>query len=169
MPASRRCCDLIVAMMVDRLIAPRSKLGFVRAVDEETATIESGRGACAWAGSRSAKPTRRWIGCSNGRHGSRTAWRGGISKTACWCSTTSAPLTSRAAAVRWRAMATAGITASDRPQIVYGLLCTREGLPIAVEVFDGNTADPSTLECADREGEGSLRHQPSWCWSEIAA
>jgi transposase len=33
----------------------------------------------------------------------------------------------------------------DRPQIVYGLLCTREGLPIAVEVFDGNTADPSTL------------------------
>ncbi len=33
----------------------------------------------------------------------------------------------------------------DRPQIVYGLLCTRAGLPIAVEVFDGNTADPSTL------------------------
>ena len=33
----------------------------------------------------------------------------------------------------------------DRLQIVYGLLCTREGLPIAVEVFDGNTADPSTL------------------------
>src|SRR5262249_6539248 len=26
-----------------------------------------------------------------------------------------------------------------------GLLCTREGLPVAVEVFDGNTADPSTL------------------------
>jgi transposase len=33
----------------------------------------------------------------------------------------------------------------DRLQIVYGLLCTREGLPIAVEVFDGNTADPKTL------------------------
>jgi hypothetical protein len=33
----------------------------------------------------------------------------------------------------------------DRPQIVYGLLCTREGLPVAVEVFDGNTADPATL------------------------
>ena len=33
----------------------------------------------------------------------------------------------------------------DRPQIVYGLLCTREGLPVAVEVFDGNTADPTTL------------------------
>ena len=30
---ARRNCDLVVAMMVDRLIAPRSKLGFVRAVD----------------------------------------------------------------------------------------------------------------------------------------
>jgi hypothetical protein len=29
-------------MMVDRLIAPRSKLGFVRAVDEETATTSLG-------------------------------------------------------------------------------------------------------------------------------
>jgi hypothetical protein len=33
----------------------------------------------------------------------------------------------------------------DRPQIVYGLLCTREGLPVAVEVFEGNTGDPATL------------------------
>jgi hypothetical protein len=31
---ARRYYDLVVAMMVDRLIAPRSKLGFVRAVDE---------------------------------------------------------------------------------------------------------------------------------------
>jgi hypothetical protein len=33
----------------------------------------------------------------------------------------------------------------DRLQIVYGLLSTRDGLPVAVEVFDGNTADPATL------------------------
>jgi hypothetical protein len=31
------------------------------------------------------------------------------------------------------------------PQIVYGLLCNREGCPVAVEVFAGNTADPATL------------------------
>jgi transposase len=35
---------------------------------------------------------------------------------------------------------------SDRLQIVYGLLCTREGLPIAIEVFEGNAADPTTLK-----------------------
>lgn len=34
----------------------------------------------------------------------------------------------------------------ERPQIVYGLLCTREALPIAIEVFEGNTADPTTLK-----------------------
>jgi len=30
-------------------------------------------------------------------------------------------------------------------QIVFGLLCTAEGCPIAVEVFEGDTADPATL------------------------
>src|SRR5438874_7834421 len=40
--ASRRHCDLVVAMIVDRLIAPRSKLGFVRAVDQETAISSLG-------------------------------------------------------------------------------------------------------------------------------
>ena len=40
--ASRPHCDLVVAMIVDRLIAPRSKLGFVRSVDQETATSSLG-------------------------------------------------------------------------------------------------------------------------------
>jgi Transposase DDE domain len=33
----------------------------------------------------------------------------------------------------------------DRPQIVIGLMCAAEGCPVAVEVFEGNTADPMTL------------------------
>ena len=33
----------------------------------------------------------------------------------------------------------------DKRQIVFGLLCNREGCPVAVEVFEGNTADPSTV------------------------
>jgi len=31
------------------------------------------------------------------------------------------------------------------PQVNYGLLCDREGCPVAIEVFEGNTADPATL------------------------
>lgn len=30
-------------------------------------------------------------------------------------------------------------------QIVYGLLCNKQGCPVAIEVFEGNTADPKTL------------------------
>ena len=30
-------------------------------------------------------------------------------------------------------------------QIVYGLVCTRQGCPVAIEVFEGNMADPKTL------------------------
>ena len=33
----------------------------------------------------------------------------------------------------------------DKPQIVFGLLCSSDGCPVAVEVFAGNTADPKTL------------------------
>ena len=31
------------------------------------------------------------------------------------------------------------------PQINYGLLCDRDGCPVATEVFEGNTADPATV------------------------
>ncbi|MPZ54631.1 MAG: IS1634 family transposase, partial [Acidimicrobiia bacterium] len=34
---------------------------------------------------------------------------------------------------------------SDRPQVVIGLLCTTDGIPIAHHVFAGNTADVTTL------------------------
>jgi transposase len=30
---------------------------------------------------------------------------------------------------------------------VFGLLCSIEGCPVAVEVFEGNVGDPSTLAC----------------------
>jgi transposase len=34
---------------------------------------------------------------------------------------------------------------SDRPQITYGLLCDSEGRPVAVEVLPGNTSDPKAF------------------------
>ena len=41
-----------------------------------------------------------------------------------------------------------GYSRDDKPgklQIIYGLLCAADGCPVAVEVFDGNVGDPSTL------------------------
>ena len=34
----------------------------------------------------------------------------------------------------------------DRPQIVFSLMTNQDGCPVAVEVFEGNTADPNTLK-----------------------
>ena len=50
---------------------------------------------------------------------------------------------------------------SDRPQVVIGLLCTGDGVPIAHHVFAGNTADVSTLpgvldDLAQRFGVGRI-------------
>ena len=33
----------------------------------------------------------------------------------------------------------------DDPQVVFGLICNADGCPIAVEVFEGNRADPATV------------------------
>jgi transposase len=142
--ASRRQCDLVVAMIVDRLIAARSKLGFVRAVDEETAV--SSLGAVLHLGrvqEREAYEALDWlldrqVRIENGL--ARRHLQDGVlvlyDVSSSYFEGRCCPLAQHGHSRDHR---------GDRPQIVYGLLCSREGLPIAVEVFDGNTADPSTL------------------------
>jgi transposase len=143
-PASRRCCDLIVAMMVDRLVTPRSKLGFVRAVDEETAS--SSLGAILQLGrvkEREAYEALDWLLERQGRIENSLARRHLEDGVLVLYDVSSSYFEGRCCP-----LARYGHSRDhrkDRPQIVYGLLCTRQGLPIAVEVFDGNSADPSTL------------------------
>lgn len=142
--ASRRQCDLIVAMIVDRLIAARSKLGFVRAVDEESAA--SSVGAVLRLGRVKEHEVYealdwlvdRQVRIENGL--ARRHLQDGVlvlyDVSSSYFEGRCCPLAQYGHSRDHR---------GDRPQIVYGLLCSREGLPIAVEVFDGNTADPSTL------------------------
>jgi Transposase DDE domain len=142
--ASRRNCDLVVAMMVDRLIAPRSKLGFVRAVDEETAI--SSLGEILGLGKvkeREAYKALDWLLEQQARIENGLARRhleNGVlvlyDVSSSYFEGRHCPLAQYGHSRDHR---------GDRPQIVYGLLCTREGLPIAVEVFAGNAADPTTL------------------------
>src|ERR1700733_6041707 len=136
--ASRRHCDLVVAMIVDRLITPRSKLGFVRAVDQETATSSLGE-----VKEREAYEALDWLlerqqRIENGL--ARRHLQDGVlvlyDVSSSYFEGRCCPLAQHGYSRDHR---------GDRPQIVYGLLCTREGLPVAVEVFDGNTADPATL------------------------
>jgi len=142
--ASRRHCDLVVAMIVDRLIAPRSKLGFVRAVDEETAVTTLG--AVLRLGAvkeREAYEALDWLLAQQKRieNGlARRHLRDGVlvlyDVSSSYFEGRRCPLAQHGYSRDHR---------GDRPQIVYGLLCTRDGLPVAVEVFEGNIADPSTL------------------------
>ena len=143
-PASRRFCDLVVAMIVDRLIAPRSKLGFVRAVDEASAATSLG--ATLGLGTvREREPydaldwlLERQSRIENGL--ARRHLKDGVlvlyDVSSSYFEGRHCPLAQHGYSRDHR---------GDRLQIVYGLLCTRDGLPVAVEVFDGNTADPATL------------------------
>jgi transposase len=134
----------VVAMIVDRLIAPRSKLGFVRAVDQETAI--SSLGSALRLGKvkeREAYEALDWLVERQARIETGLARRHLQDGVLVLYDVSSSYFEGRCCP-----LARYGHSRDhrgDRPQIVYGLLCTREGLPIAVEVFDGNTADPKTL------------------------
>jgi transposase len=158
--ASRRSCALIVAMIVDRLIAPRSKLGFVRAVNEETAVSSLGP-VLGLGDVKEREPyealdwlIERQMRIENGL--ARRHLKDGVlvlyDVSSSYFEGRCCPLAQFGHSRDHR---------KDRPQIVYGLLCTRQGIPIAVDVFDGNTADPSTLssqveKLKDRFGIGRV-------------
>lgn len=154
--ASRRYCDLVVAMMIDRLIAPRSKLGFVRAVDEETAA--SSVGVMLGLGKvkeHEAYKALDWLVARQSRIETGLARRHLEDGLLVLYDVTSSYFEGRCCP-----LARYGHSRDhrgERPQIVYGLLCTREGLPVAVEVFDGNTADPSALSAEVAKIKGSPR------------
>lgn len=142
--ASRRHRDLVVGMIVDRLVAPRSKLGFVRAVNGESANSSLGEVlALGKVAEREAYDALDWLAGQQQRIENGLARRHLKDGTLVLYDVSSSYLEGRKCP-----LAQHGYSRDHRPdrlQIVYGLLCTREGLPVAVEVFDGNTADPATL------------------------
>jgi hypothetical protein len=55
-----------------------------------------------------------------------------------------------------------------RLQIVYGLLTSKQGIPVAIEVCNGNTGDPKTVAAqVDKLSTGSP--SPRWCSSGTGA
>ena len=142
--ASRRHRDLVVGMIVDRLVAPRSKLGFVRAINGESANTSLGEVlALGKVAEHEVYAALDWLGTQQERIENGLARRhlqGGMlvlyDVSSSYLEGRKCPLAQHGYSRDHR---------GDRPQIVYGLLCTRDGLPVAVEVFAGNAADPSTL------------------------
>lgn len=144
--ASRPCRerDLILALVVSRLISPRSKLSACAGLKGETAQstladeLKLGQvevhelyAAMDWLLSRQTRIENKLA---------KKHLKGGVLVL---FDVSSSYYTGRKSSlVRY------GYSRDhrrDRPQIVYGLLCDPEGRPIAVEVFPGNTADPVTF------------------------
>jgi Transposase DDE domain len=136
--------DLALAMIASRLIAPGSKLATLRALSPETANSSLGRvldlGAIE---EREIYAALDWLGGQQERIERALARRHLKDGTLVLYDVSSSYLEGRCCELARR-----GYSRDHRPdrlQIVYGLLCDRDGRPIAIAVFDGDTGDPSTV------------------------
>ena len=136
--------NLVVAMIAARLLDPRSKLATARGLNAETLahTLGAELGLQA-ATADDLYNAMDWLLERQGRIEQPRAARHLADGALVLCDVTSTYFEGRACP-----LAHLGHSRDDTRgtlPIVFGLLCDREGCPVAVEVFDGNTADPMTL------------------------
>ena len=143
-PVPSRHRDLVTAMAVAQVIAPDSKLAIARGLREETAATSLGEvlalGSC---------DEDDLYAAMDYLHARQDADPGRAGRTA--------PGRRHPGAVRRLLRRVRGPdlpAGRHRPpqgrgpgrlQIVYGLLTSPEGIPVAIEVFKGNTGDPATV------------------------
>jgi Transposase DDE domain len=141
---SDRRRQLALALIVARLIDPAAKLATARALDETTAI--NSLGVTLGLGAVSAKEvyaTLDWLGTAQGAIEETLARRHLRDGTLVLYDVSSAHVEGRCCELARFGHPRNG--RRDKMQIVFGLLCSPEGCPIAVEVFEGNTGDPATL------------------------
>jgi len=143
-PDGNRCRDLVLALLVGRILEPTSKLAAARALSPATAASSLGEvlglgavdddelyAALDWLLER--QPA---IETTLARRHLTTGTLVLYDVSSSYMEGSCCPLAKR------------GYSRDGKKgtlQIVYGLLCAPDGCPIAVEVFDGNTGDPTTL------------------------
>ena len=136
--------DLALALIASRIVAPGSKLATARALSPETAGSSLGRVLdLGVIEEREIYAALDWLGEQQGRIERSLARRHLKNGALVLYDISSSYVEGRCCE-----LARHGYSRdrrSDRLQIVYGLLCDRDGRPIAVEVFEGDVGDPSTL------------------------
>ena len=144
--ASRRCRerDLIMALIVERILSPRSKLSTNAALQEETAKhtlaeeLELGE-----VDVHQLYDAMDWLLERQTRIENKLAKKHLQDGQLVLFDVSSSYYTGRPSALIKRGYSRDH--RGDRPQVVYGLLCDSDSRPIAIEVFPGNTADPPTF------------------------
>ena len=142
--APARLAALVLAMILARVIDPASKLATARQLDAATAT--SSLGPLLELGTVSEQELYAaldWLLSQQSRIESRLAQRHLSQGTLVLYDVSSTYFEGRTCPLARRGYSRDG--KRDKLQIIFGLLCASDGCPVAVEVFEGNTGDPSTL------------------------
>jgi transposase len=140
----RREVMLCIAMIVARLIDPASKLATARGLDDETAICSLGQVLELGAvDEQELYETLDWLVGQQERIEQSLARRHLQNGTLVLYDVTSTYFEGRTCPLAKLGYNRDG--QRGKLQIVIGLLCTAEGCPVAVEVFEGNVGDPSTL------------------------
>ena len=144
--APRRCRqrDLVVAMIVARIIDPRSKLATARGLSDETAFTSLGEVlGLGEIDENDLYAAMDWLLARQGRIEEALAGRHLHDGTLVLYDLSSSYFEGKTCPLAKRGYSRDG--KKGTLQIVYGLLCDVAGRPIAIEVFEGNTGDPATL------------------------
>jgi hypothetical protein len=143
-PAGSRQRDLVVAMLVAQVIGPGSTLATARGLRAETATSSLGQLlGVTGCDEDDLYAAMDWALAGKDAIENRLAARHLADGTLVLYDVSSAAFEGRTCPLGAIVHPKDGV--KGRLQIVYGLLCSPAGTPIAIEVFEGNTADPNTL------------------------
>ncbi len=143
-PEPSRQRDLVTAMAVAQVIAPDSKLAIARGLRDQTAASSLGEilglGGCDEDDLYGAMD---WLAARQEAIEDALAARHLAGGTLVLYDVSSAAFEGRTCPLGAIGHPKDGVR--GRLQIVYGLLTSKDGIPVAIEVFQGNTGDPKTV------------------------
>lgn len=143
-PGGDRCRDLVLALAVSRILDPGSKLAAARALSPETAASSLGAEfGLAPVDDEELYAALDWLAARQPAIETALAKRHLTGRTLPLYDVTSSYIEGRFCPLAQFGYNRDGM--KGKLQTVYGLLCAPDGCPIAVEVFEGSTGDPSTL------------------------
>jgi hypothetical protein len=143
-PTDKRLAPLTIALIASRLVSPAPKLATARDLAADTACSSLGR--LLQLGAVDEVELYRaldWLGARQAAIEGALARRHLKDGALVLYDVSSSWLEGRCCELARFGYSRDG--KKGKLQIVYGLLCAADGCPVAVEVFEGNTADPMTL------------------------
>ena len=143
-PVPSRQRDLVLAMIVSQVIRPSSKFASARRLRAESATSSLGEVlSLSLVDEDDLYRAMDWLAPRQARIEAELAKRHLEDGTLVLYDMSSAAVEGKTCPLGKRGHPKDGVR--GRLQIVYGLLATKEGVPIAIEVFAGNTGEPTTI------------------------